>query len=328
MMDLKRKMSFKKTLSPEEQQAKIGEVKKIIGPIADKFPTLCSDASVLRYLKARKYNTKKSAKMLKSTIKWRFDFKPEKIHWDDIAQEASMGTLYKADYLDKQGRIVLVMRPGIQGTNSAAGQIKYLVYCLENAILNLSSNQEQMVWLIDFQGWNTSSISLKVTKETAQVLQDHYPERLAFAIFYNPPKIFESFLMMAKPFLEPSTQKKVTFAYPDNPRSCMIMEELFDMNKLETYFGGKNTVGFNYEAYAQKMKDDDKKMSNFIDSGCSSPSNYFNNDVNESQLSDDNDSEDETSCDEPICSNLEEDNQSKHCFQHDSKNEILEPKIE
>ncbi|XP_019429248.1 PREDICTED: random slug protein 5-like [Lupinus angustifolius] len=327
-MDLKRKMSFKKlkekTLSPEQQQAKIGEVKKIIGPIVDKFPSLYSDASVLRYLKAGKYSTKKAAKMLKRTIKWRFEFKPEKIRWDDISQEAATGTLYRADYLDKQGRIVLVMRPGgIQGTNSASVQIKYLVYCLENAILNLSSNQEQMVWLIDFEGWSTSSISLKFTKEIAQVLQGHYPERLGLAIFYNPPKIFESFLKMAKPFLEPSTLKKVTFAYPNNSRSCILIEELFDKDKLETYFGGKNTAGFNYEAYAQKMREDDQKMSNFIDSGCSSPSNYFNNDVNESQHSDDNDSEDEISGDEAVCSNLKEDDEiiqgEMTCSHHDSK---------
>ncbi|KAK7290716.1 hypothetical protein RIF29_05323 [Crotalaria pallida] len=336
-MDLKRKMSFKKgsgtgkNLSPEEQNAKVGECRKIIGPIADKFPTLCSDSSLLRYLRAQKYSTKKAAKMLKSTMKWRMEFKPDRLKWDDVAQDAAAGTLYRADYLDKQGRIVLVMRPGIQTSNSAAGQIKYLVYCLENAILNLSPNQEQMVWLIDFQGWSAASISLKVTKEIAQVLQDHYPERLGLAIFYNPPKIFESFLTMAKPFLEPSTLKKVTFAYPDNPRSCMIIEELFDMDKLETFFGGKNTAGFNYEAYAQKMREDDQKMANFIDSGCSSPSNYFNSDVNESQQSDDNDSEDEISGDEGVCSNLEKDDeiiqgQIMPCSQHDSKNEVLEPK--
>lgn len=50
-----------------------------------------------------------------------------------------------------------------------------------------------MVWLIDFQGFNLSNISVKVTKETAHVLQDHYPERLGLAILYNPPKFFEPF---------------------------------------------------------------------------------------------------------------------------------------
>lgn len=68
---------------------------------------------------------------------------------------------------------------------------------MENAILNLPPDQEQMVWLIDFQEFNLSNISLKVTKETADVLQNHYPERLALAILYNPPKFFEPFWMVS-----------------------------------------------------------------------------------------------------------------------------------
>ena len=75
-------------------------------------------------------------------------------------------------------------------------QIKYLVYCMERAILNLKPDQEQMVWLIDFQGWTMSSISVKVTRETARVLQERYPERLGLAILYNPPKVFESFWLV------------------------------------------------------------------------------------------------------------------------------------
>lgn len=53
----------------------------MIGPIAEKCSVLCSDASILRYLRARSYNTKKTAKMLIGTIKWRLEFKPEKIQW-------------------------------------------------------------------------------------------------------------------------------------------------------------------------------------------------------------------------------------------------------
>lgn len=64
---------------------------------------------------------------------------------------------------------------------------------MENAILNLPQDQEQMVWLIDFHGFNLSHISIKVTRETAHVLQEHYPERLGIAILYDSPKIFEPF---------------------------------------------------------------------------------------------------------------------------------------
>lgn len=326
-MSFKRLKSLEKVVSPAEQHAKIGEVRKIIGPIADKFSTLCSDASILRYLRARNYNAKKAAKMLKSTMKWRLEYKPEKIQWDDVAKEAERGRLYRADYLDKQGRIVFVIRPGIQSTNTPAAQIKYLIYCLENAIWNLSSTQEQMVWIIDFQGWSSSCLSLKVAREAAQVLQSHYPERLGLAIFYNPPKVFESFWTMVKPFLEPKTYKKAVFVYPDNSRSRMVMVEHFDMDKLESYFGGKNTVGFNYEAYANKMKEDDRAKSDVFDS-CCSPS-FLSSEFHESVQSGINDFEGESSSDEEVSPNLKEDDDSTHNkipFSQNESNEVHEPK--
>lgn len=94
-----------------------------------------------------------------------------------------------------------MIHPIYQNTNSVEGQIKYLVYCMENAISNINGGEEQMVWLIDFQRWNVSSTSVKVTRETARILQDRYPERLGVAILYNPPKVFESFWMVSNDIL-------------------------------------------------------------------------------------------------------------------------------
>ncbi|KAK1287348.1 Patellin-3 [Acorus calamus] len=244
----------------EDQQAKISEIRKSLGLLPDNLLLYCSDASIARHLRARNWNVKKATKMLKETLKWRFEFKPEEIRWDDISYEAETGKIYRSNYIDKHGRTVLVMRPGCQNTKSTEGQIKYLVYCMENAILNLPQDQEQMVWLIDFQGFNMSHLSVKVTKETAHVLQDHYPERLGLAILYNPPKIFESFWTLVKPFLEPKTQRKVKFAYSDDLNSKKIMEELFNMDELESSFGGKNQAGFNISDYAERMREDDKRM--------------------------------------------------------------------
>lgn len=76
---------------------------------------------------------------------------------------------------------------------------------------------------------------------------------------------------MVRPFLESKTYKKVKFVYSNNPESQKIMEDNFDQENLETSFGGKNPVGFNYESYAKRMMEDDNKMSHFVDSGCSSP---------------------------------------------------------
>ncbi|KAG9451590.1 hypothetical protein H6P81_011555 [Aristolochia fimbriata] len=244
----------------EEQQAKINEVKKSLGNLPEKLAIYCSDASIARYLRARNWNVRKATKMLKDTLKWRYEYKPEEIRWDEVAVEAATGKIYRSNYIDKHGRSVLVMRPSCQNTKSTKGQIRYLVYCMENAILNLHPDQEQMVWLIDFQGFNMGHISMKVTRETAHVLQDHYPERLGVAILYNPPKIFESFWTVVKPFLEPKTYRKVKFVYSDDPNSKKIMEDLFDMDNLETAFGGNSQEGFNINEYAVRMREDDKRM--------------------------------------------------------------------
>ncbi|KAK9166815.1 hypothetical protein Scep_002006 [Stephania cephalantha] len=176
-----------------EQQEKIDEVRRLIGPLTGNSAFYCSDASIARYLRARNWNVMKATKMLKETLKWRHEYKPEKICWEEVAHEAETGKIYRSNFTDKHGRPVLVMRPACQNTKSTKGQIRYLVYCMENAILNLPMDQEQMVWLIDFKGFNMSHISVKVTKETANVLQNRYPERLGVAILYNPPKFFESF---------------------------------------------------------------------------------------------------------------------------------------
>jgi len=130
---------------------------------------------------------------------------------------------------------------------------------MENAIFHLPSDQEQMVWLIDFHGFNLSHISVKVTRETAQVLQNQYPERLGVAILYNPPKFFEPFWTVVKPFLEPKTVNKVKFVYSDNPNSIKIMEDVFDINQIESSFGGNTDAGFDINKYAERMKEDDKK---------------------------------------------------------------------
>lgn len=76
---------------------------------------------------------------------------------------------------------------------------------------------------------------------------------------------------MVKPFLEQKTYKKVKFAYSNDPQSRKVMESIFDMEKLESAFGGKSTVGFDYKTYAQRMKEEDKKTSD-LNSGCTHPS--------------------------------------------------------
>lgn len=261
-MPLKKK-GGKGPISPEEEAAKLKELRDSLGPLTGLTALFCTDACLCRYLRANNWSHKKSRKMLKETIKWRELYKPQEIKWEAVSKEAETGKIYRADFCDREGRSVLVMRPGAQNTNQLEGQIKYLVYCMENAILNLPPDQEQMVWLVDFEGWNLSMIPVMTARETANILQNHYPERLAYAILYNPPKFFEGFFNIVKPFLDPKTQKKVNFVYPNEEESDRLMGTCFDVDKLESAFGGKSASRFDKEEYAQKMREDDVKTTSF-----------------------------------------------------------------
>lgn len=243
-------------LSPVEEKAKLKELRTWLGELSELHAQFCSDACLHRYLRATNWNKKKAGKMIKDTLKWREQYKPEQVKLEEIAKEAETGKIYRGNFRDKDARTVLVMRPGVENTSQLEGQVRYLVYCMENAIMNLPPDQEQMVWLVDFEGWNMSMIPVMTAREIAHVLQNHYPERLAYAILYNPPKIFEMFWNVVKPFLDPNTQKKVNFVYNKDEESQKLMESLFDMDKVESAFGGRSTYRFNKDQCANLMKED------------------------------------------------------------------------
>lgn len=243
---------------------KIKELKGAIGPLSGRSLMYCSDACLRRYLEARNWNVDKAKKMLEDTLKWRSNYKPEEIRWPEVAMEGETGKLYRASFHDRQGRTVLILRPGMQNTASMENQMRHLVYLLENAMLNLPPGQEQMAWLIDFTGWSlTNNVPLKSARETINILQNHYPERLAIAFLYNPPRVFEAFWKIVKYFLDSKTFQKVKFVYPKNKDSVELMKSYFDEENLPKELGGKSIMSYNHEEFSRLMIQDDLKCAAF-----------------------------------------------------------------
>ncbi|XP_031495621.1 uncharacterized protein LOC116261134 [Nymphaea colorata] len=246
------------------QQEKVNELRALLGPLSGRSLQFCNDSTLRRYLEARNWNVDKAKKMLDETLKWRSTYKPEEIAWHEVAHEGETGKLYRAGFHDKQGRTVLVLRPGMQNTTSHDNQMRHLVYLLENAVINLPEGQEQMVWLIDYTGWSLmNSPPIKTARETANILQNHYPERLAVAFLYNPPRIFETFWKVVRYFLDPKTFQKVKFVYPKKDGSVELMRQAFDIETLPTIFGGKNPTKYDHEEFSRLMAMDDVKTARF-----------------------------------------------------------------
>ncbi|CAA7035782.1 unnamed protein product [Microthlaspi erraticum] len=243
-----------------QQDHKVSELKSAIGPVSGHSLVFCSDATLRRYLDARSWNVEKAKKMIEETLKWRSTYKPQEIRWQQVAHEGETGKISRATFHDRQGRIVLIMRPAMQNSTSAEGNIQHLVYLLENAILNLPKGQEQMVWLVDFTGWSmAASVPLKTTREIVYILQNHYPERLGMAFLYNPPRLFQAGYRAIKYFLDPKTAHKVNFVYPKDKKSDELMSSYFDIENLPKEFGGEATLEYDHEDFSRQMFEDDVK---------------------------------------------------------------------
>ncbi|XP_050233305.1 uncharacterized protein LOC126681795 [Mercurialis annua] len=247
-----------------QQKSKVNELRNAIGPLSGRSLQYCNDACLRRYLEARSWNVDKSKKMLQETLKWRSTYKPEEIRWHEVANESETGKLYKANFCDRQGRPVLILRPGMQNTKSMDNQLRHLVYILENAILNLPEDQQEMSWLIDFTGWSiTNSVPVKTARETINILQNHYPERLAVSFLYNPPRIFEAFWKIVKYFLDTKTFQKVKFVYPKNVSSIELMRSYFDDENLPIELGEKVILKYDHQEFSKFMAEDDSKTISF-----------------------------------------------------------------
>ncbi|XP_060195641.1 uncharacterized protein LOC132624904 isoform X2 [Lycium barbarum] len=246
------------------RDAKVSELRAGLGPLSGRSLKFCSDACLRRYLEARNWNLDKAKKMLEETLKWRSTFKPEEIRWHEVAQEGETGKISKANFHDRLGRTVLIMRPGKQNTSSPEGNIRHLVYLMENAILNLPQGQEQMSWLIDFNGWSlNTNISIKTARDIIYILQNHYPERLAIVVLYSPPRFFEAFWKVVKYFIDTKTFEKIKFVYPNNKDSVELMKTFFDTENLPSEFGGKATLNYDHEEFSKLMAQEDVKTAKF-----------------------------------------------------------------
>lgn len=54
----------------------------------------CSEMTLRRYLRARKFDVGKAIEMLTKSIEWRRQYKPEDIKFDDVLKEAESGKMY------------------------------------------------------------------------------------------------------------------------------------------------------------------------------------------------------------------------------------------
>lgn len=244
----------------DEENTKVEELGNALGSLNGRKKLYCSDACLRRYLRARNWNVGKAKSMLEETLKWRDSCKPEDIRWEEVAVEHETGKMYRGSFTDKLGRPVIIMIPRNQNTSSHDGQLQHLIYTMEDATFHLPPGQERLLLIIDFEGWSLSkSPPIRTVRDTAHILQNHYPERLAVAIMLNAPKLFEYSWKLWKPFIDPTTYQKARFVYTSDSSSLNVIEDLFEEENLQLNLKGQ----YNHRDYGKMMQADDLKRKAF-----------------------------------------------------------------
>lgn len=137
---------------------------------------------LLRYLRATKWNLQDAATRLKATLVWRREFGAETSTADYISEENATGKQVQLGF-DKEGRPCLYLLPQNQNTKPSQKQVEHLVYMLERTVDLHPPGQESFAALIDFRNTGVGGTPpMWIAKQSLDILQSHYPERLGRAL--------------------------------------------------------------------------------------------------------------------------------------------------
>ena len=210
-------------------------------PLTDGERMFCTKECLLRYLRATTWNVAQAETRLRNTLVWRREYGLPRITQDYISIENATGKQVIVGW-DIEGRPCQYMRPSKQNTERTSRQIEHLVYMLERSIDLMPPGQETLTLVINFAETKSGQgATLAQGKQTLNILQNHYPERLGRSLVTNVPFYIWGFFKLITPFIDPLTREKIKFNEDSGlhvPREQLLKES-----------GGHVVFDYDHEQY-------------------------------------------------------------------------------
>ena len=240
-------------VTPEQQKA-IDQLRAELKELG--YKDRLDTASMLRFLRARKFDVALAKEMFINCEKWREDFGVNTILDDFHYNEKKQVAQYYPQYYhktDKDGRPIYVEQLGavkIQEMYQITTQermLKNLVWEYESFTryrLPACSRQqghlvETSCTIMDLKGISLSTASqvYSYIREASNIGQNYYPERMGKFYLINAPFGFATVFSMIKRFLDPVTVSKI-FVLGSKYQSELLKQ--VPIQNLPVKFGGKS----------------------------------------------------------------------------------------
>ena len=226
-----------------------------------KVTSWVTDEYLLRFCRARQFNSKKVIDMYQNTYNFRQEIGADRLCIDfEFPEEEKLMEVYQNNFfgVDKIGRPFYVDRIGTvrverllkivseESLWKAYSRMYELI--MKHKFLACSDlfdrNIHQTVNVFDIGGfsmaiWNRQSMTF--LKKALQISLEHYPELLGKLFIINAPFIFTGVWAIVKSWLDEKTRKKIVMVGKDYLK---YMLEYVDEDQIPLYLGGTNQADF------------------------------------------------------------------------------------
>ncbi|KAH3899821.1 probable SEC14 cytosolic factor [Saccharomycodes ludwigii] len=259
--------SFPHTPAPDALPGTFGKlnetqtaaVKKLREILTEKgFTKRLDDLTLLRFLRARKFDVGQAQIMFEECEKWRKSFGTDTILEDFHYDEKPLVAKYYPQYYhktDKDGRPVYIEELGsvnlteMYKITTQERMLKNLVWeyeSFEKYRLPACSRKaghlvETSCTILDLKGISITAAAqvLSYVREASYIGQNYYPERMGRFYLINAPFGFSAAFRLFRPFLDPVTVSKIFILGSSYKKD--LLKQIPEEN-LPVKFGGKSEV--------------------------------------------------------------------------------------
>lgn len=214
------------------------------------------DGTLLRFLRARKFDLQKSEKMILDYEQWRVEFDVEGIIQNfAYPEQKQVQSLYPRFYhkTDKQGRPIYIELLGnleakklFEATDQdrflkkhVREYEKLLKYRFKACSEKQGRRIEQSCTILDLKGVPLSQFNQvrKIVQIVSGIAQNYYPETLGRMFLINAPMLFTAIWAVVKGMLDENTVAKISVLGSSYQKQLL---EYIDPENLPDFLGGES----------------------------------------------------------------------------------------